>query len=95
MTNDWKPEKNISSPWDVDVRENNIGQAKKDCIFKIPDNKFFIHQPKYSSWKCYLFGNRPDVNCGITYTPVEGQVPNRFVRWMMYLCFDCLWVKEK
>jgi len=24
--NDWKPEKNISSPWDVDVRENNIGQ---------------------------------------------------------------------
>jgi hypothetical protein len=27
MTNDWKPtENNISSPWDVNVQENNIGQ---------------------------------------------------------------------
>jgi hypothetical protein len=51
--------------------------------------------PKYSNYKCYLFGNRPDVNCGITYTPVEGRVPNRFVRWMMWICFDSVWVKEK
>ena len=27
---DWKREKNISSPWDVDVWENNIGQPVKD-----------------------------------------------------------------
>ena len=27
MNNDWKPtENNISSPWDVNVQENNIGQ---------------------------------------------------------------------
>jgi hypothetical protein len=92
MTNDWKPEKNISSPWDVDVRENNIGQAKEDGVFIIPENTLSI--PKYSNYKCYLFGNRPDVNCGITYTPAEGRVPNRFVRWMMYLCFDSVWVKN-
>jgi hypothetical protein len=92
MTNDWKPEKNISSPWDVDVRENNIGQAKEDGVFKIPENALFIHQPKYSNYICYMFGNRPG-GCGITYTPQEGRVPNRFVRWMMYLCFDCVWIK--
>ena len=32
------------------------------------DNTFFIHQPKYSNWKCYLFGNRPGGN-GIMYVP--------------------------
>jgi hypothetical protein len=58
------------------------------------DNTFFIHQPKQSNYKCYLFGNRPDVNTGIVYIPAEGRVPNRFVRWMMYLCFDSVWVKE-
>jgi hypothetical protein len=52
-------------------------------------------EAKYSNWKCYLFGNRPDVNTGIVYTPQEGQVPNRFVRFMMRICFDCMWVKEK
>jgi hypothetical protein len=95
MTNDWKPEKNISSPWDVDVRENNIEQAKEDGVFVIPENTLFIQQPKQSNWTCYMFGNRPGANYGITYTPVEGRVPNRFVRWMMYLCFDSVWVKEK
>ena len=50
-------------------------------------------QPECSDWKCYMFGNRPD-GYGITYFPVKGQVPNRFVRFMMKVCFDCLWVKE-
>ena len=59
------------------------------------DNKFFIHQPKLSNWTCYMFGNRPDVNTGIAYIPQEGRVPNRFVRFMMRICFDCLWVEEK
>jgi hypothetical protein len=54
-----------------------------------------VETPKYSNYKCYLFGNRPDVNCGITYTPVEGRVPNRFVRFMMRICFDSIWVKDK
>ena len=30
MVNEWKPEKNISSPWDVDTWENNIGQPVSD-----------------------------------------------------------------
>ena len=46
-----------------------------------------------SGWKCYMFGNRPDGN-GMIYYPAEGQVPNRFVRFMMKVCFDYLWVKE-
>ena len=50
-------------------------------------------QPKRFDWKCYMFGNRPD-GTGIIYFPAKGQVPNRFVRFMMKVCFDCLWVKE-
>jgi len=92
--NDWKPtENNISSPWDVNVQENNIGQPLKTGV--VDYSKYqILHQPKYSKWKCYLFGNRPGGN-GIMYVPSEGRVPNRFVRFMMRICFDCMWVKEK
>ena len=31
---EWKPEKNISSPWDVDVWENNIGQPASDTYIQ-------------------------------------------------------------
>jgi hypothetical protein len=54
----------------------------------------FIEQTPRSDWQCYMFGNRPG-GIGIVYTAQEGRVPNRFVRWMMLVCFDCLWVKEK
>ena len=47
-----------------------------------------------SDWQCYLFGNRPG-GVGIIYRPVKGKEPNWFVRWMMRICFDCLWVKDK
>ena len=33
---DWKPEKNITSPWDVDVWENNIGQPVKPSGDNLP-----------------------------------------------------------
>lgn len=46
-----------------------------------------------SDWKCYMFGNRPGDD-GLIYIPAKGQVPNRFVRFMMKICFNCLWVKE-
>jgi hypothetical protein len=69
-------------------------QPKKDCIFKIPENTITFHAPKQSNYKCYLFGNRPDVNTGIVYIPAEGRVPNCFVRFMMRICFDSVWVKE-
>ena len=97
MNNDWKPtENNISSPWNVNVQENNIGQPVDTDKWKfvIPDDALVVNQPKQSNWKCYLFGNRPGGN-GIMYVPSEGRVPNRFVRFMMRICFDCLWVKEK
>jgi hypothetical protein len=49
-----------------------------------------LQLPKNSNWKCYMFGSA-DGN-GIVYTPFEGNVPNRFVRWMMKICFACTWV---
>jgi hypothetical protein len=54
----------------------------------------FFKMPEFSSWKCYMFGNRPG-GVGIVYKPMLGKEPNWFVRWMMLVCFDCLWVKEK
>lgn len=50
--------------------------------------------PEYSDWQCYMFGNRPG-GAGLIYRPAKNQVPNFFVRAMMRLCFDCLWVKDK
>jgi len=55
--------------------------------------KFQI-QPEQSEWQCYMFGNRPGA-WGIVYRPIKGRVPNLFVRWMMRIFFDCLWVKGK
>ena len=51
--------------------------------------------PERSEWKCYMFGNKPNINDGILYNPKKGCEPNWFVRWMMKVCFDCTWVKEK
>jgi hypothetical protein len=50
--------------------------------------------PKYSNWKCYLFGLKPGGSNGIVYVPLEGEVPNALVRWMMKVCLGCTWVKE-
>jgi hypothetical protein len=49
--------------------------------------------PQNSPWVCYLFGNRPG-GFGIVYRPKIGREPNWFARWMMRVCFDCLWIKE-
>ena len=66
---------------------NAFIQAKKDGVIAP------LNVPKYSNWKCYLFGNCPGGN-GIIYVPSEGRVPNRFVRFMMRICFDSVWIKE-
>jgi hypothetical protein len=50
--------------------------------------------PEPSKWKCYMFGNS-ERGSGMVYCPSEGDVPNRFVRWMMKMCFACTWVKVK
>ena len=46
-----------------------------------------------SGWRCDLFGSVYPY--GISYSPVRGQVPNAFVRWMMRLCLGCTWVREQ
>ena len=48
--------------------------------------------PKLSNWTCYMFGGSP--GNGIQWTPNEGTVPNRFVRFMMKICFACTWVEK-
>jgi hypothetical protein len=53
----------------------------------------FLRGSEPSRWTCYMFGNRPG-GMGIVYTPRLGNEPNWFARWMMRVCFDCLWVKE-
>ena len=69
--------------------EINEGQPQ----ISVPISIGYINIPKPSNYTCYMFGNRPG-GMGMVYTPAEGQVPNRFVRFMMYLCFDCRWVKN-
>lgn len=54
---------------------------------------FALNLPKVSNYTCYLFGNRPG-GMGMVYIPAEGQVPNRFVRFMMRICLGCTWVKK-
>jgi len=76
----------------------------KDVMYKTPDGQSvklsvegkykFQPTPKQSEWQCFLFGNRPD-SLGIVYRPVKGKVPNLFLRLMMRIFFDCLWVKDK
>ena len=63
--------------------------------FKLePSESVYIYkQPKLSTWKCHLFGSKPDSCCGIAYTPAEGSVPNIFIRYMMKICFGCTWIK--
>lgn len=51
-----------------------------------------LNIPEQSGWKCYMFGN-PVGGVGMVYCPSKGDVPNRFVRWMMKVCFACIWVK--
>ena len=81
MVNEWKP------------TEINEGQPVKSDWYqtKSPDYQL-IHNSKLSNWTCYLFGGSP--GNGIAYTPVEGKVPNRFVRFMTRICFACTWVKN-
>lgn len=50
-----------------------------------------ITTPEYSEWKCYLFGG---VDTGIVWTPLKGEEPNRFWRWMQYIFFGNRWVRK-
>lgn len=71
----------------IDVDEN------PEFIINSDPFGFTYKQPELSPWKCYMFGNKPG-GSGLMYQPQKGCEPNRFVRWMMRICFACTWVKE-
>ena len=52
-----------------------------------------FYGPEMSKWDCHLFGS--DGTGGITYTPVEGNIPNFFIRWMMKICLGCRWERKE
>ena len=54
-----------------------------------------VKVPKASKWRCYLFGGSPNASGAYIFRPVEGQEPNFFWRWMQYLAFGNLWVKDQ
>lgn len=45
--------------------------------------------PEYSEWTCQLFGGG-----GWNWTPLKGNEPNWFWRWMQYLFFGNKWEKQ-
>ena len=58
-------------------------------------NAWNMYTPKYSEWRCYLFGSKQGDNFSFIYRPLEGQVPNWFIRWMMKICLGCTWAKDE
>ena len=80
-------------PKGVEGLRDALKQAKEDGVFKIPENTFFIQQPKDSNYTCYLFGGDAGFS-PITWTPQEGKVPNAWVRFWMKVFFNCKWVKN-
>lgn len=42
-----------------------------------------------SGWRCLMFGATG--TDGLVWAPAKGNVPNRFVRWMMKVFFACTW----
>lgn len=62
---EWKPEKNTTSPWDVDVWENNIGQPVLNTYNKPSDTEilefllsnFQMHSPKMNGQHSWTFKN--------------------------------------
>ena len=72
----------------------DAGPVDIEELFMSNEFKFVEQPPEQSRWTCYMFGNRPG-GIGIVYKPRIGNEPNWFARWMMRVCFDCLWVKEK
>ena len=76
------------------MTETNHSQSIPVSPNVFPMTQTAFNLPKQSNYTCYMFGNRPG-GMGMVYTPAEGQVPNRFVRFMMRICLGCTWVKDK
>ena len=97
---EWKPEPQTPEQVEQGLKDA-MKQAKEDGVFdkewgdwyQTKSSDYQLTIPKLSNWTCYLFGGSP--GDGIAYTPVEGKVPNRFVRFMTRICFACTWVEKK
>ena len=93
MNNDWKPtENNISSPWDVNVQENNIGEPiKYGYIVSLPPS-LYIHNPEVIC-ECDLFGQKQLV---ISFHRTDGfPIPNRWIRFWTRVFFNSKWDFKK
>ena len=64
-----------------------------DLAIEYKITSYNLNSREDSDWVCYLFGGT--YGDGLQYRPRKGSEPNRFVRWMMKVCFDCTWVKDK
>ena len=94
MTNEWKPEKNVSSPWDVDAMEYNIGQPVKSSGDNLPYpyTTMTIHQPEVIC-KCDLFGQEQLVIS--FYKGDSFPIPNRWIRFWTRVFFNSKWDFKK
>lgn len=91
---EWKPEKNISSPWDVDVWENNIGQPVKPSGDNLPYpyNASYFNRPEVIC-KCDLFGQEQLVIS--FYKSDNFHIPNRWIRFWTRVFFNSKWDFKK
>ena len=57
--------------------------------------KFIIEDKSKSGWVCYMFGGfDKGKGSGVIWKPSPEHLPNRFQRFMQYLFFKNVWVKE-
>lgn len=61
--------------------------------YNIQTSMFYFKKPEYSECKCYIIG-RPVDSVVLVFHPTKGTEPNRFHRFMQWLCFGFLWVKD-
>ena len=89
---DWKPEKNISSPWDVDAMENNIGEPIKYEYIVPSHSSLYIHNPEVIC-EFDMFGQKQLV---ISFHRSNSfPVPNRWIRFWTKVFFNSKWDFKK
>ena len=86
--------RNAESEGSMNDKEINKALDEEFIRYRTDASYAFRINPEQSEWQCYMFGNRPD-GVGIVYRPSKGKEPNWFVRLMMRICFNCLWVRDK
>jgi hypothetical protein len=64
-----------------------MGRFKPVEMEFIKRTRLQLPVPEYSDWHCELFGGGE----AMVMTPIKGNEPNFFWRWMQYLCFGNRW----